>query len=326
MKKALITGATGYLGQQLMAWIKRHTDWEVLGVSRQATASMDMAPLDCGLADLASWCGLLKNVQPDVIFHLASAPKAAPADLQRTVTVEGTRKLCRAIFEVAPLARLVIAGSAAEYGVLAPNTAVSEAHLCQPFSDYGQAKLAQTELALAAKVELDLNTVVARVFNVYGILEKSNEAIHLPDNAVLTNLLQQLIPYAGTAKKANRETVPLTLRTQQSVRDYLDIHDTLTALMALASQTTPSAIYNVGSGTGTSVQELVENLCQILDISPEQLAIKVTHPELESPEDSSIANIERIKNDIGWQPNIDLTTGLQRAHQAYLYQALESSY
>jgi nucleoside-diphosphate-sugar epimerase len=335
MTKALVTGATGYLGQQLLAWLRDTTDWQVTGVSRQASGSFDMAPLDCGLADLSAWCRLLEQVKPDVVFHLASAPKTAPVDLQRTVTVEGTRRLCRAMFEVIPLARLVVAGSAAEYGPSpdGPARAWAETHLCQPNSPYGQAKLAQTELALAAKVELDLQAVVARIFNVYGVLPPG-ELTHrpgallthrLPEHLVLTNLMRQLLPYEGAANYANNPKVPLTLRTRWSVRDFIDMFDAMQGLMLLATQETSYGVYNLGSGHGTSVDGLVQGLCQVLAIAPEQLDVTVTHPELDVPDDSSVADIRRMAEDLGWQPNTTLHEGVTRACEAYRAQALEGT-
>ena len=101
---------------------------------------------------------MLAELQPDVIYLATATEKTAPLKEQLNVYVEGTRHLLESVLETQAASRVVILGSAAEYGYgalpMAENTPPN------PQSEYGIAKLAQTQLALLYARRYNLPVVV----------------------------------------------------------------------------------------------------------------------------------------------------------------------
>ena len=181
---------------------------------------------------------------PDYIFHLAGgssvgASIASPyEDFTRTVAT--TAELLEWMRIGARNARLVTVSSAAVYG--AGHTGlIKEEQALLPFSPYGYHKLMMEKLCLSYAANYGLSVVVLRLFSVYGSWLKKQ---------LLWDICSHLV--SGTRQ--------LVLGgTGEELRDWTDIRDVVRALecaMGLASDLDATAIFNVGSGQGTSVARI----------------------------------------------------------------------
>lgn len=246
-RRLVVTGAAGFLGARVMA-AARHAGFEALGVVRAcelATAAAGDAVEVLDWADPAARLRLFEHVAPAVIVHCAGhngrfsgAPDAA---VLRSANVELTGALLDTVAALRPAPSVVALSSAAVYGPRPPVPTPESAPLA-PHGEYAASKLAAEELCRAAAAR-GLRVVVGRPFNVIGPGE--------PPGSVTATLTAQalLAPRHGRASVRLREIV--------SVRDFVDADDVAGALVLLGSVGAPGAAYNICTGRGVSVAELV---------------------------------------------------------------------
>ena len=93
-----------------------------------------------------------------------------------------------------------------------------------------------------------------------------------------------------------------------AVRDFLDVEDVLDAYVRLLDPEVPAGVYNVASGKGTSIRDLLDLLLAETSIRPE---VKVDQARWR-PADSSVGSAERLEKATGWAPTIPLRETLRR--------------
>jgi len=142
--KALITGATGFIGQHLVRHLLDE-NWQVRALSRSTSnkPAEFAGKIEWVTGDLAKPASLAEAVKDvDVIFHLAGAIKAPDAATFSQINVHGTRNLLEAISTYAKKeTRLVYVSSLSAGGPSAHGSPKSEDEPCYPVSAYGQSKL-----------------------------------------------------------------------------------------------------------------------------------------------------------------------------------------
>lgn len=247
IRRALITGASGFIGGHLSAHL---TDLgvEVVGAARGARPTdwtAEWRRLD--VRDDAEGERALAEVRPDVVFHLAGVARSSSLAELLEGNVVGTQQLLAAASRSASAARIVIAGSAAEYG-LAPlsELPLDEHGQLRPLTSYGISKCAQTLVALnAARAGADV--VVTRTFNLVGPGE--------PSSLVCGSFASQI-----AAREAGLEHGPITVGNLDSQRDFLDVRDAVRAYVLVATNGAAGEIYNVCSGTPTRISDVLQML------------------------------------------------------------------
>ncbi|MCD0451300.1 NAD(P)-dependent oxidoreductase [Actinocorallia sp. API 0066] len=231
-RRALVLGATGFLGRHVAARAAVLDGWEVVTASRTPDAAdLHLDPSHEGLRDL------LRRLRPSAVVNCAGAVAGGPADL-----VAGNVTLVAALADAvrAEGGRLVHLGSAAEYGRVPEGVPVAESAPPRPVGAYGMTKLAGTELALRAP-----GAVVLRVFNPVGP--------GAPRASLLGGVAGQLADGAPEIR-----TGPLG-----AVRDYVDVRDVADAVLAAVTRDVTGVI-NVGSGTATRSRDLVRALLTLV--------------------------------------------------------------
>jgi nucleoside-diphosphate-sugar epimerase len=189
---------------------------------------------------------VLNRCAPDVIFQLAGIARVTDEALLWKSHVAATESLLFAVQAVCPRARIVVLGSAAEYGSHASAVrSIAEAENTLPDTAYGRAKLAQSTLAQELGLKLGLDVVRIRLFNTLG----PGQGQHLVGGAMVKRLHEML---------ARRETV-LEVYDPESERDYLDVRDVVRLLWLVATEAEsvpqrPSL--QIASGEATRVLDL----------------------------------------------------------------------
>ena len=247
MTRVLVTGASGLLGSRVAVALAG-AGADVVRTSRRAGA--DVLGADLTRADEVQ--ALVEAATPDVVVHLAGG-HASGRGAVYAANVLPTVHLVQAVASHAPTARLVVAGSAAEYGEGA-GVPLSEDAPCRPVNDYGRAKLAQTELARALAIASGLDLLVVRPFNVV--------AHDLPVAGALGNLRRQLLVDTGPVRRV------MCGRTDV-LRDYV-VADDVAGCIAQLVLTEPSMdVVNLCSGTGVALQEVIDAAAAALDVDVE---------------------------------------------------------
>ncbi|GAB2529336.1 NAD-dependent epimerase/dehydratase family protein [Simplicispira piscis] len=236
-RTVLVTGSTGALGRALIDHLR--VDSEQFDVIAPARTSSDW-PLDLLVPNRI--VETIECTKPDLIIHLA-ATFLDNFDEAYAVNVLAARSMLQVIERLNLRARVVLIGSAAEYGLVTPDeNPIRESQLLRPVSTYGLTKAWQTELGyLYASRGVDV--VVARVFNLLGP--------NLSERLFVGRLHKQ-IAEIHRGSRTRIEVGPLS-----AVRDYISIDDAITQLMAIAEIGEAGNVYHVASGIPITMRQLL---------------------------------------------------------------------
>jgi GDP-4-dehydro-6-deoxy-D-mannose reductase len=198
---------------------------------------------------------LVRSIRPRVIYHLA-ASLTGTYDVDYTVNALSARYLMEACETHCPAARIILMGSAAEYGVVdPPDNPISETRALHPVSVYGLTKAFQTHLAGYFAHARGVDVVVARMFNLLaeGLSEK-----------LFVGRVQRLIERYKRGEAGNIEVGNLDNR-----RDYVDSVEAVSQIRAIAARGVAGGVYHVASGKAVSMRDLLYRMLDAANIPRE---------------------------------------------------------
>lgn len=292
-RTVLITGGAGFIGGHLAERLATHNDVRIL--DNLSTGRADRVPdgVEFVQGDLRDGSALdWATDGVDVIFHqagLVSVDESIedPARSHRTNVTATVELLQRARREDA---RVVVASSCAIYGD-PEQTPVTESAPKEPKSPYGVDKLAIDHYTRTFAELYDLDAVSLRYFNVYGPGQTGGEY-----SGVITAFLEQA-----------RAGEPITIHGDgEQTRDFVHVSDVVAANLAAATTEHTGRAYNVGTGTRTSIRELAELVCRLVDTDSE-----IVHTEAR-PGDvrHSEADLTQARQRLEYEPTVPLEDGL----------------
>ena len=297
--KFLVTGGAGFIGKHLVAKLLRDQHEITIFDNFSSSSKNDITYLlEDGVSlvtgDVLDYDLLLKSMSScDFVIHLAAQTSVSQsiADPKTTadIIVDGTVNVLKSCVK-ANVKNIIFSSSAAVYGN-SLDTLISEKSHLNPLSSYGASKLvAEYNLQTFSKL-FGLNSISLRLFNVYGN-GQSSEA------GVVRKFLKNI-----------SKDVPLEIFGDgMQTRDFVHISDVIEAFYCAIRniEAKRGEIYNIGSGSATSINELASLL-----ISSKEKDLQVIHkPALEGEIKDSKADISLAKNDIGYSPQIPLSDGL----------------
>lgn len=250
--RVLITGANGFTGRYLAAEMADH-GYEVLGMGSAESGQAGHWRID--LADVEGMRDLLKQVQPDIVIHLAALAFVGhgEADDFYRVNVMGTRHLLEAIAESGKPPRSVLLASSANVYGNASEGALDEATLPAPANDYAVSKLAMEYMARLWADRLPI--IIARPFNYTGVGQAGNF------------LLPKIVEHFR--RRADR----IELGNLDVSRDFSDVRTVVHLYRRMIES--PAGIggtYNISSGRAYSLQDVLD-ICA--DLTGHQLEVSV---------------------------------------------------
>jgi GDP-4-dehydro-6-deoxy-D-mannose reductase len=189
------------------------------------------------------------------------------------------------------VARVLVIGSAEQYGVIDPaRVPIGEDTPCHPASPYGRSKLAAEHAALDAHARLGVGVICVRAFN------------HTGPGQSPAFLVPGLATRIVTAERAGADEI--VLGNGSPVRDFTDVRDVVRAYALLVDHGEPGEVYNVCSGRGVRVADLADAL---LARASRQLRI-TTDPDLLRPVDVPVlvGDPSKLVTATGWTPSIPL--------------------
>lgn len=294
--KVLVTGASGFTGRYLMAFLSRQQGVSTVGlVHSDPSESITFPRTRWAAGDIRKKEQLartLASVQPDAVIHLAGLTRGSPDALHET-NVIGTKNLLEAIAATNGDCRILIVSSSAVYGY-AGESPISESTPLIPLSEYGMSKKAQEELSLRVREANDGAIVIARPFNLAG----PNQ----PDTFVCGKIVKQIVEIERGQRRA------IDLWEIVSSRDLIDVRDVVRGYWALISHSDfagdcSGRAFNIGSGNAYPVSAIIALLEEINgEYYPIQLPDS-THPVLIPSQRSDNSRITALT---GWMPRISL--------------------
>jgi len=294
----LVTGAAGFVGANLVrrliadghdvhAVTRPGSDrWRLEDVRREVHCH------DVDLTDFEAVTGFCQDTRPAWILHLAAyGAYSSQPDARRMVAtnIMGTLHLVQAAMRVG-FEVFVNTGSSSEYGF--QDHAPRESEPIDPNSDYAATKASATLLCRSIARRHHLRIQTLRLYSVFGPYE---EPARLMPTLIVRGLRNELPP----------------LVRPEIAHDYVYIEDVTEAYIRAATQARqePGEIYNVGSGTQTSIRELVEMARRVLRITA--VPNWQSMPDRPGDTDVWVANRSRIRERLGWQPRYSLEAGFR---------------
>jgi GDP-4-dehydro-6-deoxy-D-mannose reductase len=307
----LITGGTGFAGSHLVEHLQsvgyRDIHVTTIGAKTDAHGSNGLESHQIhtlNLLDRPAVQELLQTLQPDYIYHLAAMAEVGSSFSAAEKTILNNTviqlNMLEAVRECSAQSRLLIIGTGQEYDVLSPSfkadpKPLSEESPLGPSNPYAVSKVAQDLLGLAYYYSYQLNLVRVRPFNHIGERQSPQFAI--------SHFAKQ-IAEAETGKSTSIKVGNLT-----AIRDFTDVKDIVKAYRLVIEEGQVGQVYNIGSGQGYSMQELLD---QLIDQAKVGISVE-TDPTMFRPVDMPviIADNTKIKS-LGWEPSIPMADTLKR--------------
>ena len=300
--KALITGITGFAGSHLVDYLlAEQPQVEIFGTYRWRSPRNlishvrgQVELIETDLRDLASTTAMLERVQPDFIFHLAAqsfvpASWSAPAAtldtniLGQTNLFEGVRRL-----GLDPV--IQIACSSEEYGLVYPEeTPIKETNPLRPLSPYAVSKVTQDFLGYQYFQSYGMKVIRTRGFNHTG--PRRGEVF------VTSNFAKQLAYI-----RAGKAEPVIHVGNLNAVRDFTDVRDMVRAYWLAVTKAKPGEVYNIATGEGITIQELLDRLIDLagveVEVRPDPARMRPSDVEI------LVGDSSKFQEDTGWKPEI----------------------
>ena len=299
--RLLVTGAGGFAGGWLLRALLAEGHEVFAGAldgrppshSGESPGGARWVALD--VTSEASVREAVRTARPDGVFHLAGQASVGDsfADPAGTweVNAGGTERLCRALAELAPGARLLLASSAEVYGTVPEaEQPIAETRPPAPANPYAESKVGAERAVGEASRLGGVHAVVARSFNHTGPGQDTRFAI--------PSFARQL----AEIRRGRAEPV-LRVGNLEARRDFLDVRDVVRAYRTLLERGEAGGVYNVCSGEAHRLRDMVDALVRLsgtgarVEVDPARVR-PVDVPLL-------VGDAGRLRA-LGWEPKIPL--------------------
>lgn len=300
MKKALITGITGFAGSHLAELLLRE-NFEVYGTTRPRSRTDNIDSIknqlnlcDADMMDSHNLYSVIVKIKPDYIFHLAAQSFVQTSWASPATTMEmnilGSVHLFEAIrrAEIDPVVQ--IACSSEEYGLVYPNeTPIKETNPLRPQSPYAVSKVAMDYLGYQYHQSYKMKIIRTRGFNHTG--PRRGEVF------VTSSFAKQI----AEIEKGKKEPV-LEVGNLEAQRDWTDVRDMVRAYLLAVQKGEPGEVYNLCSQKAVKVKEMLDLLLKFSKVK-----VKIQEdPARLRPSDVPIllGDCTKFMAKTGWKPEI----------------------
>jgi GDP-4-dehydro-6-deoxy-D-mannose reductase len=318
VQRYIITGVSGFVGKNFIKYLNANIrQSEILGI--------DIRPFDIhpenyehlkfkfersDLKDKDTLCKLIYNFRPDFILHLASYSSVAGSWKSPNTSflnnVNIFLNLIESVRMIGLKCRILSVGSSEEYGsVKIEDLPLKESNQLNPSSPFGVARVTQELLSRLYADVYGLDIVITRSFNHIGPGQNENYAV--------ASFAKQLVEV-----RKNKLNEFLSAGDVSIVRDFIDVRDVVCIYHKLLLNGKKGEIYNVCSGYGVSLRNIIQMICEILEVN---ISIK-QDLKLKRPKDNPviIGCNEKIKREINWTNEFSLERSLKDVVQYYMHQ------
>ncbi|MBN1474638.1 MAG: GDP-mannose 4,6-dehydratase [Syntrophaceae bacterium] len=309
MKKYLITGFSGFVGRRFVEHLEnlkkshvvkgldiQHPDFRL---DHYKNVKISFEKVDLLSADHAEY--IINEFQPDYILHLASFSSVAFSWKEPILSFQNNMNiflnLLESVRKMKLDVRILSIGSSEEYGNFdKEDLPLTEKHTLRPLSPYAVARVSQEMISRIYVEGYGLDILMTRSFNHIGPFQK--------DVFVIPAFARQIVDI----KKNGKNRGELITGDTSIIRDFTDVRDVVAAYSLLLEKGKKGQIYNVCSGKGTSLDDIIDIMAKIVGVTVH----KRVDAKLVRPNDNRIivGSNKKIKEELGWYPKISLEDSL----------------
>jgi len=293
-KRALVTGAEGFIGTHLVAFLlERH--WQVVAGHRSSDASFHVASgletVQCDLADLHQVKRAIRHTCPTHIFHLAaeSLPAASWQDpvLVFRANILASLHLFEAIRELPYCPVVVAACSGSEYGAVSrTELPVDERHPLRPLNPYALSKVCLDFLSGEYARQRKIPAVRLRLFNTTGP-GKTGDAP--------SDFVRQLVRI-----RQKRQAPRIEVGNLKARRAFLHVNDAVRAFYLAAVRGKVGEAYNICGGQAVSMRKLLSSAIRLAGVKAEIAPVKALLRPTDEP--TIWGDSTKFRKATGWKP------------------------
>ena len=254
MKKVLITGATGFVGNYLTDYLASKKEFEIYGTSLTDFESNDKIQIEkIDLTNFESVVGLIEKIKPDYLYHLAAFTSPAASISNPTPTVLGNIEIQMNVLNAVKniglnKTRLLVVSSGEVYGLVGKDDLpIDEDTPMRPLNPYAVSKIAQDFLSMQYSLTYDLDIVRVRPFNHTGPGQTPTFAI--------PSFSEQIV----RIEKGKQDPI-LKVGNLTAKRDFTDVRDIVKGYVLLLEKGIRGEVYNIGSGKSYQMKDLLDIL------------------------------------------------------------------
>ncbi|MBS1553081.1 MAG: GDP-mannose 4,6-dehydratase [Bacteroidetes bacterium] len=320
MQRCIVTGVSGFVGKNYLGYLNENAfKSEILGIDVKTpeikNEDYEHLKINFEKADLKDkdrLCKLIYNFRPDFIIHLASYSSVSGSWKNPNTSflnnVNIFLNLIESVRMIGNKCRILSVGSSEEYGfVKIEDLPLKESNQLNPSSPFGVARVTQELLSRIYADVYGLDIVITRSFNHIGPGQNENFAV--------ASFAKQLVD----ARK-NQLNEFVSAGDVTIVRDFIDVRDVVRAYHKLLLNGKKGEVYNVCSGYGVSLKNIIQMICEILEISiPIRNDLKLKRPK-DNP--VIIGSNEKIKKETDWTTEFSLERSLQDVVKYYMHQRI----
>jgi GDP-4-dehydro-6-deoxy-D-mannose reductase len=310
MKKYLITGISGFVAYHFLEYLNMlREEFDVLGLDLKISQEVkelsfkyiNLHLIKLNLLEYKTLETTMVSFSPDYIIHLASFSSVGRSWEMPLESFLNNTNIFLNIVEIVRHnkinCRILSIGSSEEYGnIKASDLPLKEDMVLHPGNPYAVARVSQEMLSKCYVDAYKLDIILTRSFNHIGTKQRTDFAIPSFTKQITEGIKEGL-------KEIKLITGDITV-----VRDFIDVRDVVNAYFALLNNGKSGELYNVCSGKGHSLKDIIDLLAKIFNI---RVTVE-TDPKRVRPHDNRIiiGSFEKIKEHTGWEPNFSLEDSL----------------
>lgn len=305
MSKYLVTGVMGFVGRYFVEYLnKREPDAKIYGVDVASNCDMNIDYKSLNLMDTNNVKQFVKDTRPDYIVHLAAMSSVAQSwDEPANCFVNNMSaflNLADAVRSNGLKSHILSVGSSEEYGIY--DEPIKESFVLHPKNPYSVARLSQEYMSKLYVDNFDAHVVMTRSFNHIGPRQSTR--------FVIPSFIEQLVNIAD-GKIENK----MMVGNIDVVRDFTDVRDVVDAYYRIIKNAPNRSIYNVCSGRGVKLRDIIETTSKQLGIKPN---IVVDPSRIRSNEiPSVIGDNSKLKTELGWLQKYTLQQTIKDIIETY---------
>lgn len=307
--KILVTGIAGFAAGHFLDFLNQaEPGSEVAGIYHQKLPAFDAAQLSglkitlfkANLSDKETFEAIYDQFKPEYILHLAGRSSVADSWKHPATSVTDNTNFFLNIIETVRdrglPCRILSVGSTEEYGNANAGLPLKETDCPEPASPYGVARVLQQKLVAIYANSYKIDILHTRSFNHIGPFQKPEYVI----SSFAKQLVEQDI--------AGNEQLTLKTGDVNVVRDFSDVRDVVRAYYLLLYKGKKGETYNVCSGEGHVLSEVITQLAEIVGKPVTQTFDEKNFRPAENK--TIMGSYEKLKNETGWIPQYSLRQSL----------------